>query len=73
MDTAKIFKSGGSQAVRIPKRYQLPGDEVFIRKLGSAVILIPKSKAWELIDESMGSLPDFPERDQGQLQERDWW
>ncbi|MGA2785690.1 MAG: AbrB/MazE/SpoVT family DNA-binding domain-containing protein, partial [Candidatus Bathyarchaeia archaeon] len=29
MDTAKLFKNGSSQAVRLPKAYAFPGDEVY--------------------------------------------
>ncbi|MBQ7501748.1 AbrB/MazE/SpoVT family DNA-binding domain-containing protein [bacterium] len=42
MATAKVFVNGRSQAVRIPKEYRFDTDEVFINKIGSALILIPK-------------------------------
>ncbi|MXW46391.1 MAG: AbrB/MazE/SpoVT family DNA-binding domain-containing protein [Gammaproteobacteria bacterium] len=38
-DTAKIFWSGRSQAVRLPKEYRMNGDAVRIRRQGSSVIL----------------------------------
>ena len=44
METAKLFVTGGSQAVRLPKEYRFNGTEVFIRKEGKAVIIEPKSK-----------------------------
>lgn len=44
--TAKVFKSGNSQAVRLPKKYRIHNDEVFIKKEGSKIILIPKPKSW---------------------------
>lgn len=44
METAKLFTTGGSQAVRLPKEYRFQGSEVFIRKEGEAVIIEPKSK-----------------------------
>ncbi len=44
METAKLFMTGGSQAVRLPKEYRFEGAEVFIRKEGKAVIIEPKSK-----------------------------
>jgi len=47
METAKIFENGRSQAVRLPMKFRLPGNEVFIQKLGDAVILTPKEKAWQ--------------------------
>jgi antitoxin VapB len=41
---AKVFTSGGSQAVRLPKEFRFEDDkEVFIKKLGKIVILIPQS------------------------------
>ncbi len=38
---ARIFRTGGSLAVRLPKEFRLPGDEVSIRRAGSAVVLEP--------------------------------
>lgn len=42
METAKIFMIGRSQAVRIPKQYRFDTKEIFINKIGNAVILIAK-------------------------------
>lgn len=42
--TAKLFKNGRSQAVRLPKDFRLPGDEVYIEKLNGLVILRPMAK-----------------------------
>jgi antitoxin VapB len=39
MARAKIFKHGGSQAVRLPKEFRFEVEEVDIRREGSAVIL----------------------------------
>ncbi len=40
-DTAKIFRHGRSQAVRLPKAYRLPGKEVRVRRVGRGVMLEP--------------------------------
>ena len=40
--TAKLFKNGRSQAVRLPKEFRMPGDEVYIERRGGLVILRPK-------------------------------
>lgn len=40
--TARLFTNGNSQAVRLPKEFRFEGDEVIIKKVGSAVILLPK-------------------------------
>jgi antitoxin VapB len=39
--TAKIFKHGRSQAVRLPKEFRLPGTEVRVRRIGRGVLLEP--------------------------------
>jgi antitoxin VapB len=46
MDIAKIFWSGRSQAVRLPKEYRFDGPEVRIRREGKAVILEPIAHPW---------------------------
>ncbi len=47
MTTAKLFKNGNSQAVRLPKSFKFEGTEVAIRREGEAVILEPvKPSAW---------------------------
>jgi antitoxin VapB len=58
MTTAKIFMNGGSQAVRLPKEFRFDEDEVCIKRVGSAVLIFPKSKAWELFDEAIGKVDE---------------
>jgi antitoxin VapB len=41
IETAKLFKHGGSQAVRLPKDFRLPGTQVRVRRLGRGVLLEP--------------------------------
>ena len=48
MQTAKVFTSGRSQAVRIPKEFRFDSEEVFINRVGDAVILTPISKAQDV-------------------------
>ena len=45
--TAKIFWSGRSQAVRLPKEFRMNGDEVRIREQGAALLLEPIASDWE--------------------------
>ena len=45
METAKLFTSGGSQAVRLPKSCRFPGDEVTVKKVGDIVMLFQSDKA----------------------------
>jgi antitoxin VapB len=49
MDTAKLFKTGRSQAVRLPKEYRFEGSEVYIKRVGNAVVLLPKAKDWSAL------------------------
>ena len=39
--TARLFKHGSSQAVRLPKEFRFDGDKVAIRRMGEAVVLLP--------------------------------
>ena len=53
--TAKIFKNGQSQAVRLPKKFRFENQkEVFIKRYKTGVLLIPKSKdVWDVMIESL--------------------
>ena len=53
MDTAKVFMSGRSQAVRLPKEYRFEGDEVLIKRVGDAVVLLPRTRAWGALFHSL--------------------
>jgi antitoxin VapB len=58
MQRAKLFQNGQSQAVRLPKEYRFKGRDVYVHRMGSAVILLPIDKPWQsLID----SLSEFSE------------
>ena len=53
MKTAKLFKNGQSQAVRLPKEFRMAGSEVYIKKQGEAIILLPKEKSWKTLIDSL--------------------
>ncbi|HXW83901.1 MAG TPA: AbrB/MazE/SpoVT family DNA-binding domain-containing protein [Candidatus Binataceae bacterium] len=42
----KVFRTGRSQAVRIPKEYRFECDEVFIERKGGKIILTPRPHRW---------------------------
>jgi len=76
METAKLFKNGQSQAVRLPKDFRFEGKEVFIKKIGNAVVLLPEKNSWEPLIASLEQFtPDFmSERDQPlQNDKRESW
>jgi antitoxin VapB len=58
MKTAKLFKNGRSQAVRLPKQFKFQGSEVYIKRIGRIVILIPKDEPWESFTESLGEFSE---------------
>ena len=47
MMTAKVFKNGRSQAIRLPKECRFSSDEVVVNKIGDIVILLPKQNKWD--------------------------
>jgi len=53
MKTAKLFKNGQSQAVRLPKEFRMNGEEVYIEKQGEAIVLLPKNKSWAPLFDSL--------------------
>jgi antitoxin VapB len=74
METAKLFQNGSSQAVRLPKAFRIPGNEVRIFKKGKQVILEPIETTWDSLFESLSEFPeDFMKvgRNQPAMQERD--
>src|ERR1700736_460426 len=40
---AKVFMTGRSQAVRLPKEYRVTGKSVYVKRLGDSIVLIPKT------------------------------
>ncbi|MFJ1260291.1 antitoxin [Cupriavidus sp. CuC1] len=58
MDTAKIFWSGRSQAVRLPKDFRFETNEVRIRRHGNSVILEPLVQDWAWLDQVVGPLDE---------------
>ena len=66
----KLFKNGRNQAVRIPREFELPGDEAVIRKEGARLIIEPKPvksllavlQDLEPISEDFPPITDVPPR-----------
>ena len=49
MDTASLFQSGRSQAVRLPKEYRFAGTEVVVKHFGNGVLLLPVDDPWQTL------------------------
>jgi antitoxin VapB len=65
LDTAKIFTTGRSQAVRLPKSYRFATTEVFIERRGDTVILRPKhgqNQWWSTVQKALAGFEGMPER-----------
>ena len=76
MRKTKVFKSGNSYAVRLPKEFRLNCDTVYIKKEGNRIVLIPPNNKWDnLFDKLRNSkelTDDFlSERNQPLPQERE--
>lgn len=73
MEKTKIFKSGNSQAIRLPKKYRIIGDEVYIKKMGDGLLILPRNSAWSSLIESLNSFSsDFMNsREQPIIDERE--
>ncbi len=74
MEVAKVFETGRSQAVRLPKKFRFDDSEVLIQRIGEAVMLVPKDAGWKAFLEGINSFSDdfFADgRGQGKQQERE--
>ncbi|RJX29530.1 MAG: AbrB/MazE/SpoVT family DNA-binding domain-containing protein [Dethiobacter sp.] len=58
MEIAKLFMNGRSQAVRLPREYRFDDSEVYVKKIGDIVLLIPKDSAWRTMEASLSHFTD---------------
>jgi antitoxin VapB len=58
MTTARVFRSGNSQAVRLPKQFRLTGNEVEIFRRGDEIVLREKARGMARAFELLANLPD---------------
>ena len=72
MKTAKIFRHGNSQAVRLPKEFRFNDDEVFVKRSGGGVLLLPKKITYEQIMAVVSQFKGKLERRQPKDQKRKW-
>ena len=60
VDTARLFRSGRSQAVRLPKAYRFSGTEVIVKHFGSGVLLLPIEDPWQTLEAGLAAFePGF--------------
>lgn len=72
MDTARLFQSGRSQAVRLPKAYRFSGTEVIVKHFGNGVLLLPIEDPWQTLEAGLAAFePGFQlDREQPEQQQR---
>ena len=72
MKIAKLFRTGRSQAVRLPTEFRFEGAHVFIARMGPAVVLLPETHTWDLLFEACDEFSEdfMAEREQPQHQAR---
>ena len=58
MMIAKVFESGRCQAVRLPKEYRIPSEEVMVNKIGEIVFLMQKTSRWDSLMRAVDMLSD---------------
>ena len=74
MMTAKVFKNGRRQAIRLPKECRFSSDEVVVNKIGDVVILLPKENKWDSFIRAIDMFSDdfmADRRTKDSAQERD--
>ena len=73
MDTARLFQSGRSQAVRLPKEYRFVGTEVVVKHFGNGVLLLPMDDPWQTLAAGLAAFePGFEltrQQPDGQMRE----
>jgi antitoxin VapB len=73
MNLAKIVQDGKTQSLILPDEFHLEGDEVYIKKVGTALVVIPKNNPWQPLFDSLSQFSeDFMEtREQPKLETRE--
>jgi antitoxin VapB len=57
MQTVKIIKNGGSQAIRLPRLFRMKGKEAYVKKVPEGILLMEKTDIWPAFEKC---LEDFP-------------
>jgi antitoxin VapB len=60
--TARLFRNGRNQAVRLPRDYEIDAEEVYIQRDGDSIVIRPKPRSWDAYFEQAGRLSEgFPD------------
>ena len=55
-DTVRVFTSGNSQAIRLPKKFRLPGQTARIERKGKSLVITPEEDAWVRFERGVAGL-----------------
>ncbi len=58
MTTTRVFQSGKSQAVRIPKEFRFHTDRVIVTQVGRSLVLTPEDQLASVMREGFNSFPE---------------
>ncbi len=75
MKKTKVFKSGNSFAVRLPKEFKIEGSELCITKVGNRILLFPPEQKWDVVFDELAGVREesrdfLKDRNQPAPQER---
>ena len=74
MPTAKVFRNGRSQAIRLPREFRVDSSEVYLKKTPDGFLVIPRDP-WDVFFEGVEELSDdflSAGREQPVPQKRAW-
>ncbi len=73
MNTVQLITNGDRQTVILPKEFQLEGSEVYIKKIGNAIVLISKENPWQTLFDSLNLFSDdfMSTREQPEMEKRE--
>ena len=73
LNSHSLFTNGRSQAVRLPKEFRFKGKEVFIKKTGAGILLLPKEESvWDTWEQTLlqGGEPILPVTNEAKEQQQ---
>jgi len=75
--TAKVFKNGRSQAIRMPREFRVAGSEVHLRRVPEGILIVERDP-WEVCRDACRELPEeilaaVEKRGGNSVQKRVWW
>ena len=75
--TAKVFKNGRSQAIRMPREFRVTGSEVHLRRVPEGILIVERDP-WDVCLAACRELSDdffaaLEKRDREPAQKRAWW